>query len=91
MDFRECVLVPTDLKKVQTILLRSCNKAYLISLALKHRLIDKSVVNKQQIYPTLIKAALQNLQRLIHFAVLLLLIMSGKSSVNRQSWCYRNF
>ena len=31
----QCVLVPTDLKKVQTILLRTCYDEYLISLALK--------------------------------------------------------
>ena len=31
----QCVLVPTDLKKVQTILLRTCDDEYLISLALK--------------------------------------------------------
>ena len=32
----QCVLVPTDLKKVQTILPRTCDDKYLISLALKH-------------------------------------------------------
>ena len=31
----QCVLVPTDLKKIQTILSRSCDEEYLISLALK--------------------------------------------------------
>ena len=31
----QCVLVPTGLKKVQTILPRSCDEEYLISLALK--------------------------------------------------------
>ena len=41
-----CVLVPTDLEKIQTILPRSCDEEYLISLALKRRLTDKSVVNK---------------------------------------------
>ena len=46
-----CVLVPTDLKKVQTILPRLCNEEYLISLALKRWLSDKSAVNKQQIRP----------------------------------------
>ena len=45
----QCVLVPTVLKKVQTILPRSCDEEYLISLALKRRLSDKSAVNKQQI------------------------------------------
>ena len=32
----QCVLVPTDLKKIQTILPRSCDEEYLNSLALKH-------------------------------------------------------
>ena len=32
----QCVLVPTDLKKIQTVLPRSFNEEYLISLALKH-------------------------------------------------------
>ena len=32
---RQCLLVPTDLKKIQTILPRSCDEKYLISLALK--------------------------------------------------------
>ena len=31
----QCVLVPTDLEEIQTILLRSCDEGYLISLALK--------------------------------------------------------
>ena len=31
----QCILVPTDLKNIQTILPRSCNEEYLISLALK--------------------------------------------------------
>ena len=31
----QCVLVPTDLQKIQTILPRSCDEEYLISLALK--------------------------------------------------------
>ena len=30
-----CILVSTDLEKIQTILLRSCDEEYLISLALK--------------------------------------------------------
>ena len=43
------VLVPTDLKKVQTFFPRSCDEEYLISLALKRWLSDKSAVNKHQI------------------------------------------
>ena len=33
-------IVPTDLKKIQTILPRSCNEEYMMSLALKYRLTD---------------------------------------------------
>ena len=57
----QCVLAPTDLKKVQTILPRSCNEEYLISLALKRRLSDKSAVNKQQIRPAFVNRALAKL------------------------------
>ena len=32
----QCILVPTDLKKIQTILPRPCDEEYLISLTLKH-------------------------------------------------------
>ena len=53
--------------KIQTILPRSCDEEYLISLALKRRLTDKSVVNKQQIRPTLVKAALQKLAQINPF------------------------
>ena len=42
-----CFSTITGLKKVQTILPRSCDEEYLISLALKRRLSDKSAVNKQ--------------------------------------------
>ena len=37
----------------------SCNEEYMISLALKLRLTDKSVVNSQQIRPAIINSALQ--------------------------------
>ena len=57
----QCVLVPTDLKKIQTILPRSCDDGYLISLALKRRLSDKSAVNKQHIRPAAINRALRKL------------------------------
>ena len=63
----QCVLVPTDLKKIQTILPRSCDEEYLISLALKRRLTDKSVVNKQQIRPALVNSALQKLTKINSF------------------------
>ena len=54
------VLVPKGLKKVQIILTWSCDKEHLISLALKFRLTDKSVYNKQQISPALVNRAFEN-------------------------------
>ena len=63
----QCVLVPTELKKMWTILPRSCNKEYLIFLALKCWLTDKSVVNKQQVCPALVSAALQKLTKINPF------------------------
>ena len=75
---RQCVLVPTDLKKVQTILLRSCDEEYLISLALKSRLSDKRAVNKQQICPAFANRALAKLIEINPFYKKLLLIMTGK-------------
>ena len=54
----------TDLKKIWIILPRSCNEEYLISLALKCRLTDKSVVNKQQIRPALVNTSLQKLTKI---------------------------
>ena len=51
----QCVLVPADLKKVQTILPRSCDEEYLISLALKRRLTDKSAVSTRVSYGTSFK------------------------------------
>ena len=63
----QCVLVPTDLKKVQTILPRSCDEEYLISLALKRRLTDKSAVNKQNIRPAAVNRALKKLTEINPF------------------------
>ena len=63
----QCVLVPTDLKKIQTILPRPFDEEYLISLALKRRLTDKSVANKQQIRPVLVITALQKLTKINPF------------------------
>ena len=63
----QCVLVPTDLERIQTILPRSCNEEYLVSLALKRQLADKSVVSKQQIRPTLVNTALQKLAQINPF------------------------
>ena len=63
----QCILVPSDLKNIQTILPRSCDEEYLISLALKRRLTDKSVVSKQQNRPTLVNTALQKLAKINPF------------------------
>ena len=57
----QCVLVPTDLRKNQTILPRPCDDENLISLALKCRLSDTSFVNKQNIRPALVNKALEKL------------------------------
>ena len=74
----QCVLVPADLKKVHTILPRSCDEEYLISLALKLRLSDKSAFNKQQIRPAFVNRALANLIEINPFTGMSLLIMTGK-------------
>ena len=42
-------------------------KKYMISLALKCRLTDKSVVNKQQIRPALVNTALQKVTKINPF------------------------
>ena len=63
----QCILVPTDLENIQTILPSSCDEEYLISLALKRRLTDKSVVNMQQNRPTLVNTALQKLAQINPF------------------------
>ena len=63
----QCVLVPTDLKKVQTILPRSCNEKYLIPLALKRWYSDKNAVNKQEICPAFVNRALVKLNEINSF------------------------
>ena len=63
----QCVLVPTDLEKIQAILPRPCDEEYLISIALKRRLTSKSVVNKQQIRTALVNIALQKLAQIYPF------------------------
>ena len=55
------------MKKIQIILPRSCDEEYLISVALKHRLTDKNVVNKQQICPALVNTAFQKLTKTYPF------------------------
>ena len=63
----QCVLVPSDLKKVQTLFPRSCNEEYLISRALKRRLFDKSVINRQVICPAFVNQALRKLTEINPF------------------------
>ena len=63
----QCVLVPADLKKVQTVLPRSSDEGCLISLALKRRLTDKSAVNKQHIRPAAVNNYLKKLKDINQF------------------------
>ena len=63
----KCVLVPADLDNIQTILPRSWDEEYLISLALKRWLTDKSVVNKQQIRLVLVNTTPQTLAQINPF------------------------
>ena len=56
-----CFLVLADLKRIHTVLPRSCDDEYIISIALKRRLNDKSVVNKQHLRPSVAKTALKKL------------------------------
>ena len=60
----QCVLVPADLKKIQTVLPRSCDDGYKMLLALKRCLSDKSVVNKQHIRPSLVHKSLERLVKI---------------------------
>ena len=57
----QCVLVPTDLTKIQTELPRVCDDNNIISLALKRRLSDKGSVHKQNINPNNVNKALEKL------------------------------
>ena len=59
--------MPAELKKIQTILQRSCDEEYLISRGLERWLTDKSVVNKQEICPDLVNSALQKLWKINPF------------------------
>ena len=60
----QCVLVPADLKKIQTVLPRSCDDEYLIPLALKRRLTDTSAFRKQHIRPAAVNKALCKLKEI---------------------------
>ena len=55
------------MKKVQTILPTLCDEEYLISLALKCWLSDKSAVNKQQIRLAIVNRALAKLTEINSF------------------------
>ena len=57
----QCVMVPANLDKIQKVLPRVCSNEFLISLALKRRLSDKSSVNKQNIRPAFVSKALKKL------------------------------
>ena len=57
----QCVMVPADLSKIQTILPKTCSDEYIISLALKGLLSDKSYVNKHSIQPNFVDQALRML------------------------------
>lgn len=50
-------------EKNQTILPKSCDENYFISLALKRFLTDTGVINKQKICPTPVNTALQKLTK----------------------------
>ena len=60
----QCVLVPADLKKIETSLPRACDLNCVISLALKRRLSDKSYHRKQNIRPAKVNRALQKLREI---------------------------
>ena len=55
------VLIPADLKKIQTSLPRIFNDDHLITLALKRRLSDRRYVDKQLIGPGLVNRVLTKL------------------------------
>ena len=57
----QCVLVPADLKKIQTELPRTCGDNNIISLALKRRLSDRGAIHKQNINPKNVNEALEKL------------------------------
>ena len=80
----QCVLVPGDLKKVQIILQRSCDEEYLISLALKRQLSDKSAVNKQQIRPAFVNRVLAKLIEIDPFYKNVI-VDNDRKNVNEQS------
>ena len=65
----QCVLVPTDLSKIQRVLKlpRSCNKDNIVSIALKRRLSDKSSVTTQVVQPAKVNAALKKLTEINPF------------------------
>ncbi|XP_066911966.1 uncharacterized protein [Clytia hemisphaerica] len=63
----QCVMVPANLDKIQKILPRVCSEEFLISLALKRRLTDKSYVNKQNIRPAFVTKALEKLVEINKF------------------------
>ena len=57
----QCVLVPADLKKVQTSLRRVYNDGHLMTLALKQRLSNSVYVDKQLVRSGLVSRTLAKL------------------------------
>ena len=62
----QCVLVRAKITKIQSILPRTCNDEFLISLALKRRLTDLSSVTKMNIRPALVRRGLEKLIEVNH-------------------------
>ena len=57
----QCILVPSKISKIQTILPRVYNDEFLISLALKRCLTDISAVTKMNIRPAFVNRGLEKL------------------------------
>ena len=58
-----------DLKKVQTILPRSCDEECLISLALRCRLNEEDEFKNQQTHPAIVDRALEKSTKIMHFTI----------------------
>ena len=65
----QCVLVAADLKKIRTVLPRTCDEECLVSLALKCRLTDRTTVCQQHIQPSAVNKALLKLIEINYFYV----------------------
>ena len=65
----QCILVLVDLKKVQTILPRSCDEECLISLALRCRLNEEDEFKNQQTHLAIVDRALEKSTKIMHFTI----------------------